>query len=151
DSPHPQSSTTCGAPKIPPSVGSKPRAMAEYRNVGRRTALVVCGFALLVVALVPGLGRSATGSGTSVSASERSVVAAMNDVRAGYGLRPLRIDTSLTAAARQHTFEMLNVGYFEHESANGGAFSTRIARFYKAGTGGWQVGENILWGSPSID
>jgi uncharacterized protein YkwD len=125
--------------------------MAEYKHVGRRTALVLCGFALLVAAIAPGLGRSATGSGASASAYERSVVAAMNDVRVGHGLRPLKLDASLTAAARQHTFEMLNVGYFEHESANGGAFSKRIARFYTAGAGSWEVGENLLWGSPSVD
>jgi uncharacterized protein YkwD len=125
--------------------------MAEYKHVGRRRALVVCGFALLVAAVAPGLGRSANGSGTSASAYERSVVAAMNDVRVSHGLRPLKLDASLNAAARQHTFEMLNVGYFEHESANGGAFSTRIARFYKAGAGTWQVGENLLWGTNSVD
>ena len=51
-----------------------------------------------------------------MTALEAGILAELNDVRAAHGLRPLKVSSRLTAAARQHTFEMLADGYFEHES-----------------------------------
>ena len=51
-----------------------------------------------------------------------------------------RLNSGLTAAARQHSFEMVADGYFEHESANGAQFWDRVEQFYPAGpraTGWW--------------
>ena len=43
---------------------------------------------------------------------------------------------------------MGQMGYFEHESFNGGSFWKRIERYYPVRRGYWSVGENIFWESP---
>lgn len=73
----------------------------------------------------------------------------LNALRLESGLRPFRLDRRLSAAAKQHSLEMVRVGYFAHESANGGAFWRRIRRFYpQAGSRRWVVGENLMWRAP---
>ena len=119
-------------------------------HLGRRTALLACGLVLLVASVAPGAVHSATGSRTTATALERGILAELNGVRAAHGLRPLKLSSALAAAARQHTFEMLDDGHFEHESANGAPFWKRIEQFYPQGIGHWEVGENLLWWSPSL-
>jgi uncharacterized protein YkwD len=120
--------------------------------MGRRTVLLATLTALFVGVLSPGAVHSAIGSQSkvSVAALEGGVLAELNDVRAAHGLRPLRLNAQLSAAARQHTSEMLTDGYFEHESFDGSAFWKRIKRFYAPGKGGWSVGENLLWSSNTL-
>ena len=79
---------------------------------------------------------------------ENAVVARMNVVRRAHGLRPLRYNARLAAAADFHSKDMAQKGYFEHDSASGTAFWRRIERFYPSrGFRSWTVGENLLWGS----
>jgi uncharacterized protein YkwD len=81
---------------------------------------------------------------------EQAVVTRINQVRRGRGLRPLRLNHRLAAAADFHSRDMGRRGYFEHDSANGTAFWRRIERFYPSrGFRSWTVGENLLWGSES--
>ena len=48
--------------------------------------------------------------------------------------------------------EMADRGYFGHSSANGEAFSRRLARFYPMGRRRyWWVGENLLWSAAELD
>src|SRR4051794_20928459 len=54
----------------------------------------------------------------------------VNRLRRSRGLRPLRSSPRLTAAATQHSEEMARVGYFSHDSANGGSFWQRVQRYY---------------------
>jgi uncharacterized protein YkwD len=65
----------------------------------------------------------------------------VNAARASFGLRPLRLDTTLARAARFHSGEMLSSGAFGH-----GAFRTRMVSFHARGP---VVGENLAWGSGS--
>jgi uncharacterized protein YkwD len=91
-------------------------------------------------------GRTRTKSATSVL--EQGVIARINAVRRGHGLRPLRNNGRLAAAAAYHSGDMARKGYFEHDSANGTAFWRRIERFYPSrGFRSWTVGENLLWAS----
>jgi len=124
--------------------------MADEMHVGRRTALLACWAALLVAAFAPAAVHSADGSRTTATALESGVLAELNNVRRSHGLRPLRLSTSLAAAARQHTLEMIDDGYFEHESADGRPFWDRVAQFYPQGRGTWLVGENLLWASSTL-
>jgi uncharacterized protein YkwD len=88
--------------------------------------------------------RNRTKSVTAVL--ESAVVARINAVRRSRGLRPLRHNSRLAAAADYHSRDMGRRGYFEHDSANGTAFWRRIERFYPSrGFGSWTVGENLLW------
>ena len=79
------------------------------------------------------------------------VLSDVNVLRRSRGLRPLRISPNLTAAATQHSQEMARVGYFSHDSANGGAFWRRVQRYYTPKNRRyWSVGENLLWSSPDV-
>lgn len=85
---------------------------------------------------------------SATAALESAVVARMNQIRRARGLRPLRHNGRLAAAADYHSRDMGRKGYFEHDSANGTAFWRRIERFYPSrGFSSWTVGENLLWGT----
>jgi uncharacterized protein YkwD len=86
-----------------------------------------------------------------LSAYEVDIARRINAIRASRGRRPLRVSRQLSAAAAYHTNQMGHRGFFEHESANGAEFWKRIERFYPTLPGrSWAVGENIVWGSPSL-
>ena len=90
-------------------------------------------------------------SGSSLSALESGLLARVNAVRHQRGLRALKLSRGLTAAAAYHSRQMVQHGFFEHESRGGGAFWKRVERFY--GSGGyrfWEVGENLAYGSPDL-
>jgi uncharacterized protein YkwD len=113
---------------------------------------------MLALALaVVGLSVAPAGAGTNGSAAplrslEQGVLDNINSLRAEHGLPRLRLSSALVAAARQHTTEMADRGYFSHSSANGSSFDHRISRFYPMGHSHyWSVGENLLWSSPDID
>ncbi len=83
---------------------------------------------------------------------QAGVLADLNAIRRAHGLVALRLSSSLSAAAREHSVEMAARGYFSHNSANGTSFDHRIARYYPvAGTSYWSVGENLLWSAPDVD
>ena len=82
---------------------------------------------------------------------EVGVLQQLNAVRADHGLAPLRANAKLATAADQHSREMADDGYFDHNSVDGTSFSTRISKWYSvAGYSSWGVAENLLWFSPSI-
>ena len=92
--------------------------------------------------------QSRTRTSSTTAALEQGVIAAINEIRRARGLRPLRSNARLAAAADFHSRDMARKGYFEHDSANGTAFWRRIERFYPSrGFRSWTVGENLLWGS----
>ena len=85
------------------------------------------------------------------SALEKDVLANVNLLRRQHGLPALRMSAKLTAAARSHSTEMAQRGYFSHDSANGSSFDKRISRYYSlSGRRYWSVGENLLWSSPDV-
>jgi uncharacterized protein YkwD len=99
--------------------------------------------------VVPAVKARPARSRRLLSALELDVVVRINAQRTARGLRALRVSRGLTAAANYHTNQMGQLGFFEHESANGAPFWRRIQRFYPAGRGYWSVGENIFWESPA--
>lgn len=85
---------------------------------------------------------------SAMAVLEDAVVGRMNQVRRSRGLRPLRSNPRLRAAAVFHSQDMGRRGYFEHDSMSGTPFWRRIERFYPSrGFRSWTVGENLLWGS----
>ena len=116
----------------------------------RLVALAIAVMSLWVVASPA--GASSQRPAASLSTLEQGVLADINALRRQHGLAPLRLSASLSAAARQHSSEMAARGYFSHDSANGGSFDSRIARYYPlSGHRYWSVGENLLWSSPDVD
>ena len=103
--------------------------------------------------LVPAAAPAAEAHSLQLTQLDRSVLVSLNGIRAQHGLRPLRISSALTAAARQHSLEMGRVGYFAHTSANGGSFRLRVERYYPftAGFRSWAIGENLVWRTPNLD
>jgi uncharacterized protein YkwD len=83
------------------------------------------------------------------TAHDAAIVAQMNVIRSEVGLRPLRLNDELVAAARGHSLEMTSLGYFSHDSANGGSMASRVRADYVARRR-WTVGENLLWSSPRV-
>ncbi|MDX6435761.1 MAG: hypothetical protein QOK34_595, partial [Gaiellaceae bacterium] len=83
-----------------------------------------------------------------MGALEQGVLSDINGFRRDHNLAPLRFSPKLAAAARSHSSEMAQRGYFSHDSANGTSFDRRISRYYPLkGAHYWSVGENLLWSS----
>jgi uncharacterized protein YkwD len=127
----------------------------------RRSTLYACTAALALTAIAPVAHADPLQGPDSLSGPSRVVrvrelesglVAAINVVRAQRGLRPFRSSPGLRAAAAAHSSDMARRGYFDHEAPGGGPFWRRIGRFYGArGFRQWEVGENIAYGSPTLD
>jgi uncharacterized protein YkwD len=91
-------------------------------------------------------------STSELASLDKGVLQQLNAIRKLHNLAPLTLDPALSHSAAEHTVEMGDKGYFEHNSADGTAFWKRIQRFYPASTYGyWSVGENLLWSSPDVD
>jgi uncharacterized protein YkwD len=75
------------------------------------------------------------------ASTQASLLRAVNETRAAYGLRPVRLDLQLGQAARSHTRDMLVKNYFSH-----GDFHGRMVAFKVRGR---IAGENLAWGSGS--
>jgi len=79
-------------------------------------------------------------------AVDQGVLRQMNQIRVAHHLAPLSLSANLSAAALQHSREMLTDGYFAHNSANGTPFWQRIRSFYpRPRYGYWSVAENLYW------
>jgi len=117
-----------------------------------RRALLCLALTVSAVGLWAGsAGAIGRGSTSATAALEQDVLSNVNLLRRQHGLGTLRLSAKLAAAARLHSAEMAQRGYFSHDSANGTSFDKRIARFYSVGDKRyWSVGENLLWSSPDV-
>ena len=132
------------------------------RPLRRRPAAVFGGrlasVAVLVLLVAP---PSAVGAdqqtgprrvAASLSRYEHDLLRVVNDMRAEAGRTRLTVSAGLTGAAEVHTARMIRRGFFEHEAPGEAAFWHRLERFYpSAGYQYWAVGENLAYGSPSLD
>ena len=85
------------------------------------------------------------GGSINLNAYEVRTYELHNQARASNGLATLCLHEALTQAARFHSQEMIDKGYFDHNSYDGESFSARLERFgYTSYT---KVAENIAWGS----
>jgi len=116
-----------------------------------RAARILLG-TLAAAALLPAAGSAAPGRAhIALTPLESGVLVDINAFRRAHHLQPLRLNARLGAAAREHTRQMAQDGYFAHESADGSAFWKRIQSFYPSSTWAyWSVGENLLWSSPDV-
>jgi uncharacterized protein YkwD len=110
--------------------------------------------ALAAVAAVPTSAALAAPRSSSATRSqlESSVFVDINAFRVRHGLAKLRLNRQLTSAARAHSEQMAQDGYFAHQSADGSPFWKRLQSYYSSSPWhSWSVGENLLWSSPGID
>jgi uncharacterized protein YkwD len=104
--------------------------------------------AVAIAVVMPSAGSAADGPVVSSANSlESALLDELNLVRLEHGLRQLRINPRLTAAADSHSHDMVRSGYFAHDSLNGKHWAQRIKSFYRprAARRGWTVGENLIW------
>jgi uncharacterized protein YkwD len=83
----------------------------------------------------------AGGSVTYQAGGEQQVLALLNQIRAGHGLSSLVVSAPLRSAARAHSTDMLQQGYFDHDSP-GETWDARIARYVRSP----MIGENLALG-----
>ena len=101
------------------------------RNRIRTTLLAFFTACALFVFASPAAAR--------LTRNEADLLSVVNTVRIGHGLVPFGVDWKPVRAARSHSLDMLERGYFGH-----GAFVNRMRRFRVRGA---VVGENLAWGS----
>ncbi len=78
---------------------------------------------------------------------EGQVFSLTNAERAKNGCNALRLDASLTSAARQHSTDMARTGVFSHTGTDGSDPGDRMRSAGYDTSRGWA--ENIAWGQPS--
>jgi uncharacterized protein YkwD len=94
-----------------------------------------------VVILALPTAAGAAGSVSYQSGSEHQVLVLLNQIRASHGLPLLSANAALRSAARAHSAEMLQQGYFEHDS-RGESWVARIGRYLRSPL----VGEDLALG-----
>jgi uncharacterized protein YkwD len=116
-----------------------------------RAASIIVGVLATVALVVPAATAAPRRAHVALTPLESGVLVDINGFRRAHHLPPLHLNTRLGAAARQHTREMAQDGYFAHESQNGSLFWKRIQSFYASSPWRyWSVGENLLWSSPDV-
>ena len=117
------------------------------RRAAALAALVAAPvFAVAGPAFAAGSAHTAGSKSVAVDkvAYENQVVALTNAQRKAHGCGALRIDDRLVQAARAHSADMVQQGYFSHTGSNGSNFVAReiSAGYPKKGPSA----ENIAWG-----
>ena len=137
--------------------------VGEYKGVARRVCVLVAALLLatatvLLVGVLTaekpasaqstlsgGYVTSCDGESLYLNAYEKSTYELHNQTRASNGLATLCVHRALTQAAQYHSQEMIDQGYFSHNSYDGESYSARLERF---GYDSYEeVGENIAWGT----
>lgn len=77
-----------------------------------------------------------------ISKLERRIIEWTNSIRENHNLPPLKYRENLQTAARQHSMEMIELGYFSHRSPVD-MNETILKRVYNAGLPAGKAGENI--------
>jgi uncharacterized protein YkwD len=98
--------------------------------------LLTAGLLLLPV------GTSARSGASFRGSTERVVFTLLNKIRRDHGLPQFAYSAALRASAREHSADMLEHHYFEHNSPSE-TFDHRIRRHLDSSL----VGENIAWGT----
>jgi uncharacterized protein YkwD len=104
-----------------------------------RTPLTCLALTAVLVVLPPVAG--AAGSVTYQAGSEQQVLVLLNQIRSSHGLAPLSASGPLRSAARAHSADMLQQGYFDHDSP-GETWDARIAHYLRSPL----IGENLALG-----
>lgn len=114
--------------------------------------VVVALAGLVTVGLVASSAFARSSSSVqSLPTLNKQVFAAINQFRTAHGLVALGESKALDRAALVHSTQMGQNSYFSHNSSNGEEFFVRVKRYYRAnGYRHWTVGENLLWGAPTV-
>jgi Cysteine-rich secretory protein family len=75
------------------------------------------------------LVEACTGESIELNGYENRMLDLHNQIRADHGLQSLCVNPALTQAARAHSQQMLDDGYFGHNSFDGETFKDRLEDF----------------------
>jgi len=126
-----------------------------------RVKLKIAAVAALSCSLFAGPGAGSAAAATCANADAypgeatrvelaRATVCRINKERRVHGLRKLRLNPRLSAAARAHSRDMVARRYFDHVSKEGRDVVDRLTRTgYLGEAPSWVVGENLAWGAGS--
>ena len=109
-----------------------PSSFSPLMPFSKHIRIGLCGF-FAAFAVMPAAEAAA------LSPNERTLLDAVNDVRAAHDLRPLQVDATLVRAARDYSTTMIRRDIFTH-----GALGPRLASY---GARGPLFGENLAWGT----
>lgn len=112
-------------------------------SIGRRAAIIGALTALAAQVVPRRIAFAISAADYCPSTQEREVFRLLNALRTSQGLRPLKMDRSLGAAARHHANDMSARDYFSHTTPDGKGPGSR-ARSH--GYDGRMIGENIARG-----
>jgi len=115
--------------------------------------IAICVSAMLCASFA----GSAAGSGASPAAThelrelDQRVLSEVNRTRVERGLRRLFLSNGLQKAAGAHSRQMLDGGFFAHDSTAGVRFAKRVRGYYSSdGYSTWSIGENLLYSTGEI-
>jgi uncharacterized protein YkwD len=113
-------------------------------------ALAVPGVASAQSPGCPGADQEPTAA--SLDVARDATLCLLNAERRGRGMRALRQNRQLRDAAEAYSREMVEQRFFAHVSAaTGSTLRERVsATDYLKGADGWQLGENLAWGSGEL-
>jgi uncharacterized protein YkwD len=96
-------------------------------------------------------GQDLQPSAANLAQAEAATLCLVNAERSARGLPALRSQAQLRTAAVKHSADMVDQGYFSHDSLDGRDFTDRIDETgYIPTRGRWHVGENIGWGGGEL-
>jgi uncharacterized protein YkwD len=139
----PVTATIALGDKRPATIKSKakrPTASASSKPKKARTA-----------SLVPCTNTELMPTPENVELVRSAILCLHNQLRAGKGLPLLTDNAKLRKSALGHASAMVNQGYFDHTSPDGGTFVDRIiGAGYAKRNDGWTLGENLAWGTGEL-
>jgi uncharacterized protein YkwD len=99
--------------------------------------------------------HSSSCAGADVAPSEQNLalvraatLCLINREREGSGESPLAVNARLERVAQKHSQDMASGDYFDHVGPRGDTPASRMrAAGYLSGSGGYEIGENIAWGT----
>ncbi|HEY4426691.1 MAG TPA: CAP domain-containing protein [Solirubrobacteraceae bacterium] len=123
-----------------PHRGSSRPLPSGPAGTGRRTSAADVGGQCTDTQLTP--------SAADVEQVRAAVLCLVNRERAAHGESALALNAALQRAAQSHTESMAWGDYFEHVGPGGDTPVSRLrSAGYLTGSGGFEVGENIAWGT----
>ena len=116
---------------------------------------VLLGLVLALTGAFAGTARAADATPASIERMQdldAAILIQLNAARAAHGLRPLVVSDQLETAAVAHSREMLEGGFFAHDSPGGATFVQRLKHYYTAsGYSSWSAGENLIYNTAAMD
>ncbi|MCW2953287.1 MAG: hypothetical protein JWQ48_2457 [Conexibacter sp.] len=133
-----------------------PRSSAAIGAIAAVAAVAIAAPSAGTAAAIPAHAAGSCAAASSAPSpgqldrAARATLCLLDQERARHGLRPLRANPRLAAAAGGHSADMVRRHYFSHTAPGNLSFATRIVRTrYVRGARGWSLGENIAWASGS--